>query len=325
MPLINSVEVVDRHNRPAVQSRVLLRTYFINDGEYTDPYAISSVHVFKRAQNLSPSSVLDTDGIVASGSTSSAAMVFSMSDTGVVATDPQFASSNYTGLLAGPSDDTLPVFCSGVSGVYKMGAGTFFCVLDGLIGASLSGVDQNKNTIQNSASSTTRYMDIWTVKMTEGSDWSTYINHFELFDNAYLAITEPLSIHTRHKLYNKQVQLGSKTDLKIGTEFTLQNQNIDESIKNTFKQTSIQNARVVIRKDNDDINLPSRVLITSSTDVSITGNNTIIYSLDTANVTAVAPFAKSDIGNLRGTYSLQVEYTLFSEKLVSPLMYFIVK
>ena len=146
-----------------------------------------------------------------------------------------------------------------------------------------------------------------------------------LFDNAYLAITEPLSIHTRHKLYNKQVQLGSKTDLKIGTEFTLQNQNIDESIKNTFKQTSIQNARVVIRKDNDDINLPSRVLITSSTDVSITGNNTIIYSLDTANVTAVAPFAKSDIGNLRGTYSLQVEYTLFSEKLVSPLMYFIVK
>ena len=105
----------------------------------------------------------------------------------------------------------------------------------------------------------------------------------------------------------------------------MQNQNIDESIKNTFKQTSIQNARVVIRKDNDDINLPSRVLITSSTDVSITGNNTIIYSLDTANVTAVAPFAKSDIGNLRGTYSLQVEYTLFSEKLVSPLMYFIVK
>ena len=175
MPLINSVEVVDRHNRPAVQSRVLLRTYFINDGEYTDPYAISSVHVFKRAQNLSPSSVLDTDGLVASGSTSSAAMVFSMSDTGVVATDPQFASSNYTGLLAGPSDDTLPVFCSGVSGVYKMGAGTFFCVLDGLIGASLSGVDQNKNTIQNSASSTTRYMDIWTVKMTEGSDWSTYL------------------------------------------------------------------------------------------------------------------------------------------------------
>jgi predicted transcriptional regulator len=161
--------------------------------------------------------------------------------------------------------------------------------------------------------------------MTEGSDWSTYINHFELFDNAYIAITEPLNIHTRHKLYNKQVQLGSKTDLKVSTEFTLQNQNIDESIRNTFKQTSIQNARVVIRKNNDDINLPSRVLITSSTDVSITADNTIIYSLDTTNITAVSPFVNSDIGNHRGTYSLQVEYTLFSEKIVSPLMYFIVK
>ena len=161
--------------------------------------------------------------------------------------------------------------------------------------------------------------------MTEGSTWKTYINHFELYDDSFLAITEPLLLRTKHKLYNKQVQLGSKVDLKIGTEVTLENQNIDNSIKNTFKQVAITGATVVLRKHNEDSNIPSRVTVVSSTDVNITADSTIIYNFDTTNILAVSPYVVSDIGGSRGTYSIQLTYNLLSEKIVSPLMYFIVK
>jgi hypothetical protein len=57
MPSINNITVVDRHNRPQVDQKVLIRTYFVNDGQYVDPYAVSSVHIFDRAYNLAPSTV----------------------------------------------------------------------------------------------------------------------------------------------------------------------------------------------------------------------------------------------------------------------------
>ena len=88
MPLINTTEVVDRNNRPQVQSKVMLRTFFINDGVYQDPYAISSVQLFKRANNLSPSSVLNTDGLIASSNASTQTIMgFGVTGTGVVEWD----------------------------------------------------------------------------------------------------------------------------------------------------------------------------------------------------------------------------------------------
>ena len=54
----NTQVVVDRGNRPNVSQRVGLRTYFINDGAYVDPYEISSVQLFTRsAHPLSPYTV----------------------------------------------------------------------------------------------------------------------------------------------------------------------------------------------------------------------------------------------------------------------------
>ena len=60
MPLINDIPVVDRNNRPQVDSRVMIRTYFINDGAYQDPYAVSSVHIFNRMDHLSPNTILSS-------------------------------------------------------------------------------------------------------------------------------------------------------------------------------------------------------------------------------------------------------------------------
>ena len=334
MPSINNITVVDRHNRPQVDQKVLIRTYFVNDGQYVDPYAVSSVHIFDRAYNLSPSTVLNSSGTVASSTTDLAKMVFAPSGTGVVATDATFGTpvSSYTGVIpAGADADDA---CSGVSGVYRMGLGEFACVLDGGAGSNLSGTDHNGDRIQNTTSAAGRYVDVWTVKMFSDSDWTTYINSFELFDNTVLSLTEPLLLRAKNKLFNKRVTLGSKVDLKIGTEITVENENIDENVKNIFKQSVITSATVVIKKHNEDANLPSRVTVVSATDVAttrptqLTSDNTIIYSFDTtADLTSGNPTSLdvSELGSKTGTYSLQVEYNLLSEKIVSPMMYFIVK
>ena len=332
MPSINNIPVVDRHNRPQVDQKVLLRTYFVNDGEYVDPYAVSSVHVFDRAYNLAPSTVLNSSGIVASSTTNLAKIVFGPSGDGVVATDTSFDETKYTGVI--PTLGAGAPSCSGVSGVYKIGEGEFACVLDGGAGSNLSGTDQNGDRIQNTTSATGRYVDVWTVKMFSDSDWTVYINSFELFDNTVFSLTEPLLLRTKNKLFNKRVTLGSKVDLKIGTEITVENENIDDNIKNIFKQSVITNATVVIKKHNEDSNLPSRVTVVSATETNstsptrITSDNTIIYSFDTtADLTNGNPTSLdvSELGAKTGTYSLQVEYNLLSEKIVSPMMYFIVK
>ena len=332
MPLINTTEVVDRNNRPGANTRVMIRTFFINDGEYTDPYQISSVHVFQRSQNLSPSTVLNSSGTVASGSTSSAAMVFGPSGTGILGSDTSFNPTNYSGAAGAttivPNPAGTVQSCSALSGVYKLANGEFACVLDGVLAGTLSGVDQNGTVMANTATAAREYIDIWTVKLVEGSDFKTFINYFELFDDSFISITEPLLLRTKSKLFNRQVVLGSKTDLKVGTEVTVENDKIDESVKNIFKDSVVTSATVVIKKLNEDSSLPARVTAVSSTDVDITSDNTIIYSFDTdsdlVNGNGVT-LDSDELGTRRGTYSLQVTYTVLAEKIVSPLLYFVVK
>ena len=183
----------------------------------------------------------------------------------------------------------------------------------------------------NTGSQATRYIDIWTIKLTQGSDWKTYINHFELFDDTFFAITEPLMLRTKNKLFNKQVILRSKEKIKMGTEVTIENESVDESVKNIFRESVITSATVTIKKMNEDSYLPSRVTVVSSTEVQVTSDNTIIYSFDTATALSTGDLPGSetlnteDLGSKNGTYALQVSYNILSEKIVSPLMYFIVK
>jgi len=336
MPLINTHEVVDRHNRPAVQSRVRLRTFFVNDGEYQDPLFVSSVHIFARSQNLTPATVLDSDGLVASGITHQAEMVFGPSGDARVTNEDQFTPDGYSQQVNGiPGDGN---FCENVSGIYHLGRGEFACVLDGVLGPALSGIDGNGNAIGNTADIATRYIDVWTVQIGEASKWKTFINEFVLFDDTSITLTEPALLRTKNTLFNRRVTLGSKTDLKIGTQITVENQNIDESIRNIFKESAITSGTVEIQKVNEDPNLPGRVTVVDSHNINITGDNTIVYTFDTSGALRQGdlydglPMPQGDvdafrdsIGNRRGTYALRVSYQLLHEKIVSEFMYFIVQ
>ena len=302
----------------------MLRTFFINDGVYQNPYAISSVHVFNRAQNLSPETVLDDNGLVAYGQTSAAAMVFKPGGTGIIGEDATMLESYWHGDVI--EENGNPDICLNASGIYNLGArdGEFACVLNGRSLGLLSGIDQNGEWIQSTASGAIRYIDVWTIKLTSTSAWKTYVNDFELFDNTFMSVTQPLLLRTKNTLYNKQVILGSKVDLKIGTEVTVENRDLDDSIKNIFKSSIISNPSITIKKHNEDSNLPSLVWVNKpgpSQDIRITSDNTLIYSFDT-----VTDLMNVDnLGSRSGTYSLQVEYNVLSEKIVSPQMYFIVK
>jgi hypothetical protein len=320
---LNAVEVIDRHNRPPVLQRVLLRTFFINDGDFVDPYSISAVHVFKTNANTSPSTVLNTDNLVAGDA--SGEMVFGASGTGIVATDTSFQEVNYNGIAV-----ALGGACSSVSGIYRLSKGEFGVVLDGLLGSSLSGVakTQDNTIVTNIASAATDYIDIWTVKLTSGSAWKTYINTFTLFDDTLFTITEPLLFKTRNKLVNKHITLGSKVNLKVTTETTVENSNVTQEIKNIFKDSVITSAMIKIEKFNDtNPILPSKYELSGYSDTSslvdITSDNTIILNWDTEIIkglttNATEKLKRENIGSPTGAYLVTVKYNILNQTIVSP-------
>lgn len=327
MPSINNISVVDRHNRPPVEARVMLRTYFINDGLFIDPYAVSSVHIFAKGQNLTPylggQAVLGEDNLISDHGDSTAKAVFAASAPGIVGGGTTFNEANYTARVVGGMLGPSP--CSGVSGIYRLGLGEFACVLDGLIGSSLSGVNHNSELIMNTASGAADYIDIWTVKLVQGGTWKTFINDFSLYDDSFIAITEPVLLRAKNRLFNRNINLGSKVHLKIGTDITIENKNIDEATKNIFREASITNAFIEISKINEDPSLPARVYVVKSSNIEVTSDNTLMYKFDTMNMFDGQPTKFDDLGSRRGTYMLKVHYDLLTEKIYSSPLYFNIK
>lgn len=235
---LNGTTVIDRHNRPAVNQKVALQAFFINDGVYQDPYEISGVAIFQKTTASAAQDFLNDDNLLVSSVASSLLMNFANSAT--LTTDSAFDTSNYTpGTTA--------------SGIFRTGVGKYIVVLDGTV--NLSGNYSYWNSpsaIENSASSTGNYWDFWTVKLVQGSDYKVVSNEFALFDNTFFVITQPLLLKPRTKLVNKYINLGSRTDLKFFTEITIENKDIDESIKNIFRDSLITSAMVQILKLNDN-------------------------------------------------------------------------
>mgnify|MGYP005814739561 CR=1 FL=1 len=342
----NNISVVDRHQRPNVLNRVLLRTFFINDGQLQDPYQFSSVSVFALPQGTSPSGFLDSNNLIDNTKTLEAKMVFQPSDGGVVLNDEgaiseQYSLSSYTGTLGRFPDETASPEatdlsgqpCSGVSGVYRIGTGEYAVVLDGLIGSGLSGVNNVTTTdpgiygnIKNTASAAATYIDIWTVKITNNSFWKTYINYFELYAGGFFTTTQPLLLTTKNDLTTKRVVMGSIIDLKVTTDITVGNRAIDSSIKNIMNNAAIYNPSFkIVKVDQQTPTYPSRVTVLgfdAQQDIDITSENTLIFRLDTTNLlTTIAP---SELTTPVGTYAVQVRYTLLKETIISPMMYFTV-
>jgi len=320
--LLNGYTIVDRHNRPTVLEAVGLRTIFINDGLQVDPYAISSVSIVSR---IDINTGLDNSGLLKA----TPLMQFSNIVNGELVssvTEDAFDATAYTPTTAGQNCSPgvgTPATCGGVSGIYRYTTardGEFVVVLDG--GISLSGVwdGAGGSSIANSASSVLDYVDVWTVKLSQDSNWQVLINEFSLFGDTFFSLTQPMILKARNSLATKHVQLGSKMRLKIPTEITVENKDIDTSIIDIFKESVLTSATCEIVKLNEDVSLPSRVIVYSFSDtvgsVDITSDNTLVYTWDTAFLPAL--LAAKGGGAATGSYTIQVKYTLIDEVIYSP-------
>lgn len=312
---INGYDVVTRHERPTVLSKTALVMYFINDGNYQDPHAISGVTIFQAADNYPPSSVVGADGEITQAASANALMHFSNSAT--LTSDSAFDASNYNAN-------------SDASGIYKIATGQFACVWDDATTLpsgvfNLSGTQ----TIVNRASATGDYIDVWTVLRNDGSTSSldTYINEFTITEDRFFGVTEPILLKVATRLTNNQMTLGSKRALKFTNEFTVENTNIDKGIMNLFKYSLVENAKILIYKDNDDRNLPARVDVSGYADTSglidITSENTISLVFDTNLLSTHA--SVSDFGSLRGTYRARLEFDVLNETYITDDIAFLIR
>jgi len=300
-------QTVDRNNRPSVDSRVALKVFFMNDGEYIDPVEIVDVTIFDRSSMQNPSTILGSNGLLNGEVASGLAKAYFKSP---ISPGWQDISEYVPGEL-------------GSSGVYRVRQGEYLVVLDGI--TNIPGLHPTwGNVINNTASATGDYIDVWTVRYPSASLPKVVINSFSLFNDTFFNLTEPLLIKTHNELTTKKVVLGSKQDLKITTEFTVENKNINSSIRNLFKTAVAINPKIKIEKINQDPNLPSRTTIvdfTDEQDIRVTSQNTFIYNWDTEQLRYHASIAAGTISGLRGIYVVTLKYDLLNETIVAPQMY----
>jgi len=316
---LNGTTLVDRHNRPSVGGKVAVRTLFINDGAFIDPYDVSSCTIFARTSNQTPSSVVSTtDGLITSDATSVVLMNFGVSGATGLPHDGADGrvTKNYPAWVA----TTLYTPGSQASGIYRVGLGDYVAVLDGEF--ALSGGYNNRYafqegiTVANAASAVQDYIDVWTVKMSEGSEYQLFINNFSLFNDTFTTITEPLLITTQNRLINKKLRFGEILDMKITTEITVQNSTLSEDTKNILKDYPITNPQIKIERVNEDsINQPARTNITEGyAGATITTDNTILYNFNTTTTLgAVVP---------AGTYIITAKYKYLTQTFVTVPFYF---
>jgi len=307
---LNNISLNDRNNRPTVLSKVGLRATFINDGIFQDPFDISGVTILKRSDNLTPNTIFDHNIITSS-------------------LTPDQILMHYTGVkpeinYRGDSSD--------VSSIYKIKNGDYVCVIDGIANETASGIYDfygSSLLIPQSVNAVGEYIDVWTVKLTEGSNYVSIVNNFELFDDTFVVLTEPVSFQVYTKLINKNLRLGSIENLKFTSYITIDNRDIDNSIKNIFKESTVlSNIKIKVEKINEDTTtLPSKVTVVdfvedgaSTPGLRLTSDNTILYRFDTTELSSHPDIA--DFGGITGTYKATLKYTVFDETIISPPYYF---
>lgn len=309
--LLNNINISDRNNRPVVLSRVGLQAHFISDGEYADPFEISAVTIFQKSANMYPSSVLNSDTQLIDTSAVSGSILMNFKNAEALTSDSSFDVSNYTGLYTD-------------IGIYRISEGRYIVVLDGTLEQqgtlNLDGLDED---FTSKVSATGDYIDVWTLRMYEGSELQTVINEFNLRKGGFTVLTEPLMIKTKSRLVNSKITLDSKVDIKISSDIHVENTQIDSSIKNLLRENVITNAAIEIQKHNESSNLPSRVTVSSFADtsamISITADNVIILNWDTTQLKTHPQL--ENFGSLKGVYAIRAKFDVFHEKIVSDPMY----
>ena len=313
---INDISVVTRNERPSVLAYTALVMYFINDGRYQDPYAISGVSIFAANQNYNPSSVINTDGEISNSG--AVLMHYSNSGTGVTSDLDAFNVTNF-GTNIGES-----------SGIYRISEGKYAVVLMPAANQPSGVFNLSGDTvIANRVSSTGDYIDVWTVLRVQGSDLDTYINEFTLRDDRFFGITEPILLKIDTKLENNRIVLGSKVDLRFTNQFTIENSNIDKDIANLFKYSLIENSQLMIYKANDDRNLPARVEVSGYSDTSgsldMTGENTIIFNFDTSLLATHPRTVDGTLGSLTGVYKARLKFDVLNQTYITDDLAFVIR
>jgi hypothetical protein len=311
---INGNQVTTRYERPTVLGPTALLLYFINDGQYADPYEISGVSIFAASNNQSPSSVITADGEISPDASGNVLMHFSNESS--LTNSSSFDASNYNVQEA--------------SGIYKLSTGKYAVVLNDVQDTpygvfNLSG----DTTILNRVSATGDYIDVWTLKRNTGSDLDTIINEFTLTEDRFFGVTEPLLFRVATRLENNYLVLGSKVDLKFTNEFTLENANIDRSIVNLFKQSLVTDPMLEIYKKNQDRNLDARVEVSGYSATSglmdTTSENTVIFTFDTETLKTHPSLLDGTLGSMTGTYVARLKFNALNQTIVSNDMAFIIR
>ena len=312
---INGYQVTTRHERPTVLGPTALIMYFINDGQYADPYAISGVSIFAASDNQSPSSVVNSDGEIKPSVSGNVLMHFANSAT--VTTDSAYDPSNFSA-----TTDS--------SGIYKLATGKYACVLNDVDNLPYSRFNLSGDVqISNRVSATGDYIDVWTVLRNAGSDLDAIINEFTLTEDRFFGVTEPLLFRVATRLENNHLVLGSKVDLKFTNEFTLENANIDSSIVNLFRQSLITDPMLEIYKKNQDRNLDARVEVSGYAATSglmdTTSEDTVIFTFDTEALKTHPRLLDGTLGSMTGTYVARLKFTALNQTIISNDMAFIIR
>ena len=331
---LNNIVVIPRHNRPTVQTKTDLELNFYNNGSYTDPYAISAVYVFKDTAASSaelnyttngiPEPLLDLEpsstryGLPKLSIVEDAVMTFQNInwDTGfgsrnIIAAD--FSAGNFTGGV------------SGASGIYRTGEGQFHVVM--VPGAS--GIQPETSAVRaNEASSAGQYFDLWVVQNSENGAWTCYSNKLRLRNDVWVTTTEPLTLTVNTDLKQKYIEMGSKIDLTFQNTYTSENRDIPLEVRDSFRESIVQNAAVRVVKLNETIGYTGQIEVSGFSDTSgvvrVTSDDTVLYSFDT-NVLKTLAVANTDFGPPTGIYEVQIMVDVLNNRIYSKKFKVIVK
>lgn len=327
---LNETDLVNRHNRPSVTSKVALRTFFLNDGEYVDPYDISAVTIFSKLSNTTPDSIVDAEtGIIkADQPATSIKMNFGISG-GPPNTQNE---TTHTGVFPAVTSEQLnksswfPAYVPGTnaSGIYRVGVGDYVAVLDGTL--NLSGaynLSENNFEVANTACSVQDYIDVWTIKFHPDSNWQLLINEFHLYDDTFFTVTEPVLVTPSNRLVNKHVTFGSNVNMKVTTELNFDGKELTNDIKNILKNFSVSEAEFTLQKVNEDsVNLPARITVTGTdvfSEMIVTSDNTMMARLNTENI----KLENTAVG-VPGTYVLTAKYQFLDQTFKTKGFYFVI-
>jgi len=330
MTKFNGVTVIQRGNRPSPIIPAKLDFFNYVAGELNDPFQVCSVQIFPNTDfgtaspyvNQTPG---DTNyGLVSSTATNIVFHNYKRDSLGNrIGFDANVSACVAETTYAGD----LRYSASSIFGGAKHGKPGHFSVIlqpSGVYFPTSAGATWDPR-YNNSASATGGYIDIWTIVHTEGSRAQIYVNTFSMDTANAFGTTEPLEVTTTNKLIQRYVQLGSKKRLQIQTQIVVDNEPIQQSLRNLMETGSLlSNPEISITKLNESPILDSRVQLTgtgavggfTSEGVSIDSQGTISYVWDT---NTIAPFYTDEqLGGAMGVYEVAVRYNVAGETIVSP-------